>query len=147
KTGLLFGMLGALGQVANLVTARYGLVGGFSSLSATIMRILIALVVLWGFAAVRGRIGHTVRQWGHRRAFAALLGGAVAGPFLGIRLSLIAIQQARLGIASTLMALPPVILIPIEYLVYRRRVSRRGMAGTAVAMLGVALLFDLFSTG
>lgn len=147
KTGLLFGMLGALGQVANLVTARYGLVGGFSSLSATIMRILIALVVLWGFAAVRGRIGHTVRQWGHRRAFAALLGGAVAGPFLGIWLSLIAIQQARLGIASTLMALPPVILIPIEYLVYRRRVSRRSMAGTAVAMLGVALLFDLFSTG
>lgn len=145
KIGLLFGMLGALGQVANLVTARYGLVGGFSSLSATIIRILVALVVLWGFAAVRGRVRHSVRQWRDRRAFAALLGGSIAGPFLGIWLSLVAIQQTRLGIASTLMALPPVLLIPIEYLVYHKRVSARGITGTAVALCGVALLFDLFS--
>lgn len=70
-----------------------------------------------------------------------MMGGAVVGPFLGIWLSLIAVQHARLGIASTLMALPPVLLIPLEYLIYRHRVSRRGIAGTVIAMVGVALLF------
>ncbi|MFQ5418800.1 MAG: EamA family transporter, partial [Anaerolineae bacterium] len=61
--------------------------------------------------------------------------------FLGIWFSLIAISLSRLGIASTLMALPPVLLIPIEWLVYKKPVSTRGMVGTAVAFAGVALIF------
>lgn len=139
--GLLFALLGALGQVANLVTARYALVDDFPAISATVIRILIAAVLLWTLALVRGQIGHTFRQWRDRQAFRALLAGATVGPFLGIWFSLIAVQNARLGIASTLMALPPILLIPLEYLIYRRRISRRGMAGTIVAMVGVALLF------
>ncbi len=67
--------------------------------------------------------------------------GAVVGPFLGIWLSLVAVQNTRLGIASTLMALPPVLLIPLEFAAFRQRVSRRGIAGTVVALGGVALLF------
>jgi drug/metabolite transporter (DMT)-like permease len=73
-----------------------------------------------------------------RRAFVALIAGAIAGPFLGIWLSLVAVQNARLGIASTLMALPPVILIPVEFVVFRRRVSSRGVIGTLLAFGGVA---------
>jgi drug/metabolite transporter (DMT)-like permease len=139
--GLLFALLGALGQVANLVTARYALVDDFPAISATVIRILIAAVLLWSLALVRGQIGHTFRQWRDKQAFRALLAGATVGPFLGIWFSLIAVQNARLGIASTLMALPPILLIPLEYLIYRRRISRRGMTGTVVAMVGVALLF------
>ncbi|MFQ5398065.1 MAG: DMT family transporter [Anaerolineae bacterium] len=141
KEGIFFGLLGALGQVTNLVTARYGLVGGYSSVSATIIRILVALIVLWALAAVRGQVGSTLRQWKHRQAFPAMIGGSIAGPFLGIWLSLIAIQLSRLGIASTLMALPPILLIPIEWVIYRKPFSLRGITGTAVAFAGVALLF------
>ncbi|MCA9959157.1 MAG: DMT family transporter [Anaerolineales bacterium] len=142
KKGLLMGLLGALGQVANLVTAKYGLVDGFSSLSATLMRIFVAMLVLWTLALLRGQVGHSLRQWRNKPAFRAMIGGSIAGPFLGIWLSLLAISLARLGIASTLMALPPVLLIPLEYVVYKRRVSGRGMVGTAVAILGVALIFS-----
>ncbi len=141
KKGLFFAFLGAVGQVANLVTARYALVDGFPAISATVIRILIALVVLWALAAARGEIRGTFAKLRDRRALWAIIGGSAFGPFLGIWLSLIAVQNARLGIASTLMALPPILLIPVEYLVYRRAVSRRGMVGTVVAMAGVALLF------
>lgn len=141
KAGIFFGLLGALGQVANLVTARYGLVGGFSSISATIIRILVAVVVMWSYALLRGKIGYTLGKWRNRKAFPLMVSGAFVGPFLGIWLSLIAIQLTRLGIASTLMALPPVLLIPIEYFVYKKPVSVRGMVGTAVAIAGVALIF------
>lgn len=143
KKGLLMGLLGALGQVANLVTAKYGLVGGFSSLSATLIRILVAVVLLWGIAILRGQVRYSLQQWHNQPAFAAMIGGAVAGPFLGIWLSLVAISLARLGIASTLMALPPVLLIPIEFVAFKKQVSRRGIAGTAVAILGVAVLFGI----
>jgi drug/metabolite transporter (DMT)-like permease len=141
RKGLLFALLGALGQVANLVTARYALVDGFSAVSATLIRILIAGIILWVVAAARRQIAYTFRQWRDRLAFRALVAGAFVGPFLGIWFSLIAVQSARLGIASTLMALPPILLIPMEYLVYRRRVSRRSIGGTVLAMVGVALLF------
>jgi drug/metabolite transporter (DMT)-like permease len=140
KKGILFGLAGALGQVTNLVTARYGLVGGYSSLSATIIRILIALIILWALAAARRQIRHTFRMWRNRPAFRAMIGGSISGPFLGIWFSLIAIQFSRLGIAATLMALPPILLIPIEYIIYKRKVSTRGVVGTFVAIVGVALI-------
>ena len=60
---------------------------------------------------------------------------------MGIWLSLVAIQQAQLGIASTLMALPPIILIPLSYVLFRERVSWRAVAGTLLAFTGVALIF------
>jgi drug/metabolite transporter (DMT)-like permease len=53
----------------------------------------------------------------------------------------VAIQLTRVGIAATLMALPPVILIPLGYLIYRERVSRRGIIGTLIAFVGVAIIF------
>lgn len=138
--GILFGLAGALGQVANLVTARFGLVGGFSAVSAAIMRILVGLLVLWTVAALRGQIRQTLRLWRNGKAFRAMLGGSFTGPFLGIWFSMIAIQYARLGIASTLMALPPILLIPIEYFVYKRSISARSIAGTIVAISGVTLI-------
>ena len=141
RRGLLFALLGALGQVTNLVTARYALVGDFPALSATLIRIAIAVVIVWIVAALRGQAGHTVRQWGDRPALRAIVAASFVGPFLGIWLSLIAVQNARLGIASTLMALPPVLLIPLEYALFRQRVSPRGLAGTLMALGGVALLF------
>jgi len=141
KAGIFFGLLGALGQVANLVTARYGLVDNFPSISATIIRILVAIVVMWGYALARGKVRATFSHWRNKQAFPAMVGGSFVGPFLGIWFSLIAITLSRLGIASTLMALPPVLLIPIEWMVYKKPVSGRGLVGTAVAFAGVALIF------
>jgi drug/metabolite transporter (DMT)-like permease len=39
------------------------------------------------------------------------------------------------------VALPPVLLIPLEYLVYRRPVSGRSIAGTLLAFIGMTLIF------
>jgi drug/metabolite transporter (DMT)-like permease len=141
RRGLMFGLLGAFGQVANLVTARYALTDDYPAISATVIRILVALVVLWGAAAIQRQIRATFIAWRDRPAFRALIAGSIVGPFLGIWFSLIAVQYTRLGIAATLMALPPIILIPLEYIIYKRRVSPRGLIGTLMAMIGVALLF------
>jgi drug/metabolite transporter (DMT)-like permease len=141
KKGLLYGVGGALGQVANLVTAKYGLVGSFNSLSATLIRIFVAILFLWAWAAFRGHIRTTFQAWRQRSFLLPMLGGSIAGPYLGIWLSLVAISYARLGVASTLMALPPVLLIPVEYFTTRKPVSLRGVTGTLLALFGVALLF------
>ncbi len=139
--GLFFAFLGALGQASNLIAAKFALVGDFPALSATSIRILIALIILWAVAALRGQVSHTIAQWHNRQAFRAIIAGTIVGPFLGIWFSLIAVQLAPVGVAATLMALPPVILIPLERSFYGTQITRRGVVGTIVAIAGVALIF------
>ena len=39
------------------------------------------------------------------------------------------------------MALPPVIVLPISYFVFKEKIGWQGIAGTFLAILGVAVLF------
>ena len=139
--GLLFALGGALGQAAGLITSRLGLAGDFPSISANMIRVLVAALVLWGFTAVRGRVRFTVSRWNNRKALGSILGGTLAGPVIGVWLSLTAIQLARIGVASTLMSLAPIVLIPLSHFVFKERITLRSMAGTLVAIAGVTLLF------
>ena len=67
--GLLLGLGGALGQALGLVTAKQGLVGDFPSLSATLIRMVVAMAVIWLLTLARGRIGATWPPAMNRRAF------------------------------------------------------------------------------
>jgi len=40
-----------------------------------------------------------------------------------------------------LMALPPIILIPVEYFILKKPISIRGVTGTVAAIAGVAFIF------
>ena len=65
------------------------------------------------------------------------------GPFIGVALSLMAVQYARAGIASTLMALTPVLIILPYALIYKQKVTPKEILGVIVSMTGVALFFLL----
>ncbi len=139
--GVLFALGATLTQALRYLFSRQGLADGFSPLSANTMQILAATVAIWTFTLIRGGLGKTVAALGDRRGGWATLGGAVTGPFLGVTLSLVALQRAPIGIASTLMALPPVFLLPLSYVVFKERIGLRAVAGTALATIGVALIF------
>jgi drug/metabolite transporter (DMT)-like permease len=143
RRGILFGIGAASGQAIGLVLAKQGLQGDFSALSGNWIRMASAVVALWGVTILSGRAGPTIRRLGQeRRALLPILGGAVTGPFVGVWLSLIAVQLIPVGVASTLIALPPVFLLPIGALVFKERVGLGAVLGTLVAMVGVALLFS-----
>lgn len=140
--GILFALGGAIGQALGLIFAKKGLAGDFPALSATMIRMLVAGVVLWLFTLLRGQAGLTIRNLGsHRRAFLLILGGSITGPLFAVTLSLVAIQNTEIGIASTIIALTPVFLLPISYVVFKEQFGWQAVAGTVLAMVGVALLF------
>ena len=123
--GILFGVGAALCQATGLVIAKRGLTDNFPALSATMIRMTTGMIAMWLLAAVTGQAGRTIRKVrADRRAALAILAGAFVGPFVGVWLSLIAVQSARVGIASTLMAMTPVLSLPLVPLVFRERVSR-----------------------
>lgn len=40
-----------------------------------------------------------------------------------------------------LMALPPVIILPVSYFVFKEKIGWQAIAGTTLAIAGVAILF------
>lgn len=142
RVGVLLGLGGALGQALGLITSRLGLEGDFSPISATLIRMLAATAALWGVSLLSGggrRALASLRA--DRRALVIILGGTLVGPVLGVTLSLAAIQRAPIGIASTLMSLTPIAILPLVYFFFGERVSLSALSGTVVALAGVALIF------
>ncbi len=139
--GIALGLGGALGQAIGLITAKKGLAGDFSALSGTLIRMIAAAVVLWLLAALRGKLRPTLRQLAATpQSFGYILGGTFFGPFLGVTLSLVAVQATAVGIASTIIALPPVFMLPVGYFVFHEHISWRAAVGTVIALVGVAIL-------
>ena len=63
------------------------------------------------------------------------------GPVFGVSLSLMAVQYTDAGIASTLMALTPVLIILPYALMYKQKVRLKEIIGVTVSMAGVAMFF------
>ena len=72
---------------------------------------------------------------------ASLIGGSLTGPVVGVWLSLVAVQRAPVGIASALMAMSPIILIPLTRWLFQESVTSRSVAGTVIALSGATVLF------
>jgi drug/metabolite transporter (DMT)-like permease len=140
--GVLFGVIAALGQASGLVLSKQGMSGNFSPFAGTVIRMTAAIIFLWGMAFFQKQVKSTfqaVKEYPKALGWAAF--GAFFGPIVGVSSSLLAIQHTAVGIASTLMALPPVFMLPISYFVFKERFGWQAVAGTLVAIAGVALLF------
>jgi drug/metabolite transporter (DMT)-like permease len=141
--GLLFGLGGASGQAGGLILSKIGMADNFPPISANLIRMISAALVLWVLAAARGEITSSFRTVkAHPAALRMMLVASLTGPTLGVWLSLVAVQNSPIGIASTLMSLTPIFLIPMSYLVFRERITRLSIAGTVVAFAGSAILFS-----
>ncbi|HXU34206.1 MAG TPA: DMT family transporter [Thermoanaerobaculia bacterium] len=138
--GLLLAVGGALGQAGGLVLSKIGM-GKFDPFAATQIRVLagfggfliVALALRWGGRMRAALADRPAVRW-------ATL-GAIFGPFLGVGLSLVAVQRTSAGVAASLMATTPVLILPIVVLLGREKFSLASLGGALLAVAGVALLF------
>lgn len=138
--GIALGFGGALGQAGGLILSKIGM-GSYDAMAATQIRVLAGFC---GYALLFFVLGWwpNVRQGlADRRALGLTALGAFTGPFVAVTLSLIAIRATVAGVAASIMALTPVLIIPLVILLRGERVGVGGLAGAVVAVSGVALLF------
>ncbi|NMB77001.1 MAG: DMT family transporter [Myxococcales bacterium] len=140
RVGLLLALGGAVGQAGGLVLSKYGL-EGYSAFAGTHIRVMAGLAGFLVICAVARLFGPVAAALRDRRAMLHTSLGAVFGPFLGVGLSLLAVQHAPAGVAATLMALTPVLVTAAVALVRKERISLRGWLGAALAVSGSAMLF------
>jgi drug/metabolite transporter (DMT)-like permease len=140
RKGLLFAFIGALGQAAGLILSKYGM-KDYDAFSATQIRIITGI---FGFALIitfMKRWGKFASSLVNKPAMKRIVLGSFFGPFLGVSFSLLAIQHTATGIASTLMAITPILIIPPYMIIYKKRVGLSEVIGAFISVGGVALLF------
>lgn len=146
--GVVLGTVGSIAQGVGLVISKYGMLDAASNeadpldpLSATFMRIVVAVIFFWIAMLVVRKMPEVLKGFKDRKAIGSMFGGAIFGPFMGVWLSMVAVSYALAGIAATLMSLMPIMIIPIVWLLYRQGTNWRGILGAIIAIIGVAVIF------
>ena len=155
--GVLLGLGAGIGQGVGLVLSKIGMnhysqdipadaprmMESMMPFAATMMR---AMVGALGFIAIMGlqkNLHKLVQAPKDRKGFSYAMLTTFFGPFLGVGFSLMAVQYTNAGIAQTLMALTPVLIILPYCLIYKQKVKFREMIGVTLSMAGVAMFFLL----
>ncbi|MFA5848804.1 MAG: DMT family transporter [Bacteroidales bacterium] len=150
--GLLLGIGGALGQGLGIVLSKQGMnyysiaakgtdVAGYIPFAATQMRIITGII---GFALIilfTRRFRDFKDGFKNRKAVSATFAGSIFGPFVGVSLSLMAIQHTNTAVASTIMATTPIIILIPYILLYKKKITFVELIGAILSVVGVSLFF------
>ena len=143
RLGVFYALLGAFGQGSGLIFAKLAFAEGpVHGMVASCIRIASALAVLLPFSLLSGHRTNPLSLLKQDRTiFLYLFAASLFGAYFGITLSLVAVAYAKVGIASTLIATSPVLMLPMVRLVYHELLSWKAVTGAFIAVTGVAILF------
>ncbi len=138
--GVFYALMGTIGQATGLVFSKYGM-RDYDVFSANQIRVIAGVV---GFTIVISffrkwlAVGNAFKDIS---ALKLITVGAILGPFLGVSLSLIAVKYTATGIASTVMSISPILILPATYLLYKQGISWPELTGALISIAGVAVFF------
>jgi drug/metabolite transporter (DMT)-like permease len=138
--GLMFAFIGALGQAFGLVFSKIGM-GSYDAFAATQIRIIAAIL---GFAIVITLRKHWKCLYDSLKDYTAMKQvtvGSIFGPFLGVSFSLLAVQHTTTGVASTIMSITRILIIPASIVIFKEKVFVKEIIGAFITIVGVGLLF------
>lgn len=152
--GVLFGIGAGIGQGVGLVLSKIGmnhymeaappvtdldnLVIPFASTQIRAVAGLAGFLVIM-FLQKKGR--SLLASFKDVKSMGAAATGTFFGPFLGVSLSLLAVNYTEAGIASTIMALTPILIILPSKLIYKEKVTARQVIGAVISVTGASLFF------
>lgn len=147
--GVLFAIAAALCQGIGLVLSKIGMdhydttqmPAWLIPFSANFLRCIAGII---GFSLLLYfRDGFTpLREAMYdRKGMIAAIATTIFGPFVGVGFSLMAVQYTNAGIASTLMALTPIIILLPSWWLFRQPITWKAVIGAVISVVGVSLFF------
>lgn len=141
--GLIYALLATIGQAVGLIFTKMAFFNGsIHPISATFLRVISAFVTLVVIGLLSGRLNlKRIKMVYDLPTIGMLILGSLIGPYLGITLSYVAITHSPIGIASTIMSLQPVLMLPISKYYYNEHITSNAIVGSILAVFGLLLLF------
>ena len=153
-SGVLFAIGAAVCQGVGLVLSKIGMNYYEASLTTPLEGWMLPFHANF-FRCVAGTIGFTLLMaWSEgfkplqrgvrdRKGMTAAVTTTIFGPFVGVGASLLAVQYTAAGIASTLMALTPIIIILPAWWLFKQPITAKSLLGALISVIGVSLFFLL----
>lgn len=150
--GVLFAIGAALCQGIGLVLSKIGMDHYETSTVANTPSWMIPFSANF-FRCIAGIVGFTLllyfregfsplRDALHdRKGLSVATATTIFGPFVGVAFSLMALQYTAAGIASTLMAMTPIIILLPSYWLFHTKITWRAVQGAVISVIGVSLFF------
>jgi len=138
--GLAYAFIGALGQAFGLVFSKFGM-GSYDPFAATQIRIIAAIIGFSIVITISKNWSNVLVAFKDMRAMKYISIGSLFGPFMGVSLSLLAVQHASTGIVSTITSITPILLIPVSIIVFKEKIYPREIFGAIITLFGITLLF------
>ena len=153
--GILFGIGAGLGQGVGLVLSKIGLdsyvgdvptailphIENYLPFGANMIRCVAGLVCFSGWLLLRGGVGQLRKSTHDYRGLAAMIIAVFSGPFIGVGFSLMAVQYTAAGIASTIMAMTPIIILLPSRWLFGTPITLKGVIGAVISCIGVSMFF------
>ncbi|HSP88664.1 MAG TPA: DMT family transporter [Ignavibacteriaceae bacterium] len=143
RKGIFYGLIGALGQASGLLFAKFAFQAGeLNGFTASFIRLFAASIILLPLALVFRKYKNPYKVYSENvSSIKVMFLGTIFGPVLGITLSLVAIEFTKIGIASTLMATMPIIMLPISKFYFKEELGWKALFGAIIAVAGTAIIF------
>ena len=155
--GIVYGIGAALGQGFGLVLSKIGLdhytgdvpavelagVVDYLPFASNMIRCLAGTLCFWGWLVVSGHGGKMRESLHEHKGLACTILAVFFGPFIGVGFSLMAVQYTAAGIASTIMAMTPIIILLPSRWLFGQPLTVRGVLGAVISVVGVSLFFLL----
>ena len=138
--GLIYAFIGALGQAFGLVFSKLGM-GSYNPFAATQIRIIAAIIGFSIVISVTRNWGKVYKAFKDTKAIKHITVGSFFGPFIGVSLSLLAVQHAPTGIVSTITSITPILLIPVSIIMFKEKIYSKEILGALISLIGISLLF------
>lgn len=138
--GFLYALGGAAGQALGLILSKKGM-GDYDAVAATQIRAIFGFFSFVLLVTFLNRWRRVFRAVQDGTSLKAITVGTVFGPFIGVALSLYAVQHTETGIASTLMALVPIFIIIPTALMFKEKVTARQVIGAVISIAGASIFF------
>jgi len=138
--GLLFALGGATGQAVGLVLSKFGM-QDYNPFAATQIRLIAGCLGFIPVIFILNKWQAVLKVFTNKKALRSISAGSFIGPFMGDSLSLIAIQLTKAGIASTIIAISPVLIIPFSIKFFKEKITRLEIIGAIISVAGISVYF------
>lgn len=138
--GLVFAILGAVGQSIGLIFSKLGM-GGFDPFASTQIRLIAGMFGWLLLFLIFGWFPRLKRFTTDRKALGFTFFGAFFGPFLGVSFALTAMQHTKAAVASAIMSIMPVLILPVNLVLFKEKIKIRAIIGAVITVIGVVILY------
>ena len=136
RTWLVYAVLSAVFAALTSVLAKVGIDGVESNLG-TAVRTCVVLVMAWVIVAGKGKLSQAAHVGGRELGFLTASGLATGASWL---LYYYAIAEGQVSVVVQIDKLSILVSVLFARLAFKERLSRRGIAGLALIVLGTAAL-------